>query len=131
MQFRGEISDRQRPLPLDGQFSNDRQDAFAGEFRDRKRCGREEDNLVEVLALARLIRREFRKGDPIGITFVGTPFLFFGIFKDIVGDVLVIKNLFYEDTISFVPLEEVASVTAGICPRYMTDGPVPLFDQQA
>jgi hypothetical protein len=128
MQFRGEMSNRQRPvdsqLPYDSQGPFDRQDAYAGERHGKR------NDLADSAVLARLIRCEFRKGDPIGITFEDLPFLFVGIFKDIVGDVLVIKDLFLEDTISFVPLDELSSVTAGICPRYIPEGPMAIIDRR-
>jgi len=66
-------------------------------------------------SLARLIRREFRRGDPIGITFVeqGVATVFVGIFLDLSGTVLVIRDLFLDDLISFIPLCDISSIEAG------------------
>jgi|GEM_PF-6878165 len=68
-----------------------------------------------VQSLARLIRRELRKGDIIGVTFLveGTAVVFVGQYQALEGYVLVVKNLFIDHTTSFVPLSDIASIEIG------------------
>lgn len=102
MQLR-EFSDSQRPIG--------REDAFD--------CHKPDDDPVVcdccTESLAKLIRRELRRGDPIGITYVenGVATIFVGIFLDLVGSVVVVRDLFLDDLISFVSLCGVSSVEIG------------------
>ena len=110
MQFRGECDDNERPFtlrPVDNVQSD--------EGRRRRPISDTTVCSCCTESLARLIRREFRRGDPIGVTFVeqGVATVFVGIFLDLSGTVLVIRDLFLDDLISFIPLCDISSIEAG------------------
>lgn len=66
--------------------------------------------------LSKIIRKEFKKGDIIGITFIeqGTASIASGFFQKIIGTVVVVKDLLVENTTSFVPLCDVDSIEKGL-----------------
>lgn len=118
MQYKGEMNNSQAPAsqrvywgPFDGQRPVDSQLPTGS----RKR--REDVTVCSccVEDLAKLIRCEFRRGDPIGITFIGDQYaiIFVGIFLALEGVVLVVKDLFLDRTISFIPLCDIASIEMG------------------
>lgn len=108
MQYRGEFQNEQRTV--------DSQCPFDGTITCS--CCTE--------SLARLIRCEFRRGDTIGLTFIaqGTAFIFVGTFQALAGTVLVVSNLFVENTTSFIPLCDISSVEVGISAAQATGGPL-------
>jgi len=119
MQFRGECDDTERPFRLQP-VDNVQSDARRRPISDTTVCS------CCTESLARLIRREFRRGDPIGITFVeqGVATIFLGMFLDLSGTVLVVNDLFLEDTVSFIPLCDISSIEMGCALVNASDGPM-------
>lgn len=76
--------------------------------------------------LSKLIRDNFDRGDIIGLTFIdqGKAAIITGIFIRMVGSVVVVRDLFIEDTFSFVPLCDISSVEKGIPERYACKKPL-------
>ncbi|MCG8515624.1 MAG: hypothetical protein MI740_15900 [Halanaerobiales bacterium] len=69
-----------------------------------------------VIGLEKQIRKNFEPGDTIGVTFIGdqVAFIFVGIFVDVCNAVLIVDDIFVEDTTSYLPLCDIASVEKGI-----------------
>ncbi|WP_335872273.1 hypothetical protein [Bacillus sp. 2205SS5-2] len=66
-------------------------------------------------SLKKLVKENFKKGDPIGVTFLGTDVLLVAIgeFRELSDEALVIKNIFNlpgQDSISFIPLTDLNSI---------------------
>lgn len=96
------------------------------------RCDGDTEDLTRILGvttedLARLIRRELRKGDIIGVTFLvdGNAVIFTGRYRALEGYVLVVENLFIDHTFSFIPLSDITSIEIG-CGLRQADDPVRL-----
>jgi len=124
MQFRGEIDSSQKPVR---QQTADNFDPI-----DRRRPS---NDVVTCNCctenLARLIKCEFRRGEPIGVTLLedGVATIFVGIFLALEGTVLVCSDLFLDDTISFIPLCSVASVEMGCALANNTGSPMRIAPQ--
>lgn len=71
-----------------------------------------------VDTLTKLIRKVFRCGDVIGLTFIetGVASIATGIFQEVLDGVVIVKDLLLPDTTSFVSLCDVNSVEKGIVP---------------
>lgn len=124
MKYRGEIDSNQKPVQqqsVDNFESIDRRRPS----NDITTCNCCTENL------ARLIKCEFRRGDPIGITFVGegSAFIFVGVFLALEGTILVISDLFIDKTISFIPLCSVDSIEMGCALANNTGSPMVVAPQ--
>lgn len=75
-------------------------------------------NTACVETLSKFICYNFDEGDIIGLTFVGegVASIAIGVFVKIFDGVVVVRDLFIEDTTSFIPLCDVSSVEKGIIP---------------
>lgn len=69
-----------------------------------------------VEGLEKQIRENFKKNENIGVTFIGNQvaFIFVGRFVEVKNAVLVVKDIFVPDTLSFLPLCDIASIEKGI-----------------
>ncbi|MDX8366796.1 hypothetical protein [Cytobacillus sp. IB215665] len=66
-------------------------------------------------SLRKLVKENFKKGDPIGVTFVGTDVLLVAVgeFLELRDEAIVVKNIFNlpeQDSISFIPLTDTNSI---------------------
>ena len=69
-----------------------------------------------IEGLEKQIRKNFEPGDNIGVTFIGdqVAFIFVGEFVAVCNAVLTVKDIFLDDTTSYLPLCDIASVEKGI-----------------